>query len=98
MGPGLMSNENSQESMIKRIAEMVKSRYNKDNPNVGPFNGKEGILIDVKKEISEKFGEEMGEHARVIAEKFMEKLENSWIKEHGPQLEMTRIKELAGLK
>ena len=74
--------EGQDKSMIRKIAEIVKSRYNRDNPTVGPFNGQEGILLDVEKEISEKFGENAGSHARQMAEQFMNKLTQEWQERH----------------
>lgn len=75
--------EDKGSSMIEEIAKLVNSRYNRSNPNVGPFNGHEGILIDVEKTISEKFGEKEAEKARLIAEKFMQKLTMEWKQRHG---------------
>jgi len=94
MGKGMMPKE----SMIKEVAKIVKSFYNRDNPEVGPFRGHEGIAIDVKKSISEKFGEEAGEQAREIAEKFMEKLAQEWHQKHGKVEHdgLARLKELLG--
>jgi len=89
-------------TMIKQIAEIVKSRYNRDNPTVGPFNGQEGILLDVEKEISEKFGEKAGVQARQLAEQFMEKLTQQWHQKHGNVADghgddgLARLKELLG--
>lgn len=89
----------SKEGVIKEIAKLVKSRYNKDNPNVGPFNGKENIALDVKKEISEKFGEQLGEEAEQLAMQFMKKLSDHWTKKHG-QVDtddgLARLRELIG--
>lgn len=88
-------------SMIEEIAKLVKSRFNESNPNVGPFNGHEGILLDVEKSISEKFGEKAGQQARLIAEKYMEKLTMKWKKLHGEPVmgetdDIQRLKELVG--
>ena len=69
-------------AMIGEVARIVKSFYNKDNPNVGPFRSEEGVAIDVEKEISEKFGEEAGRKARMLAEKFMAKLTQEWAMRH----------------
>jgi hypothetical protein len=93
--------ESKQESMISEIAKLVKSRFNESNPNVGPFNGHEGILIDVEKTIAEKFGDKAGKQARTIAEKFMEKLTHKWQQRHGEQVmgetdDIQRLKELLG--
>ncbi|NBP00830.1 MAG: hypothetical protein EBU90_11985, partial [Proteobacteria bacterium] len=70
------------DSMIQEIAKIVNSFYNRSNPNVGPFRGHEGILIDVEKTISEKFGEKAGHQARMIAEKFITKLTQEWSQRH----------------
>ena len=37
-------------------------------------SGEEGIVIDVEKQISEKFGEDAGQQAGKMAEAFMKKL------------------------
>jgi len=90
-------------AVIQEVAKIVKSFYNKDNPNVGPFRGEEGIAIDVEKRISEKFGEEMGQQARALAEKYMAKLTQEWNERHGgtdmPVNQddgLARLKELLG--
>lgn len=88
-------------SMIEEIAKLVKSRFNESNPNVGPFNGHEGILLDVEKSISEKFGEKAGQQARQIAEKYMEKLTMKWQNLHGEKVmgerdDIQRLRELVG--
>jgi hypothetical protein len=89
--------------MIKEVAKIVKSFYNRDNPEVGPFRGGEGIAIDVEKQISEKFGEAVGQQARELAEKFMAKLTQEWTERHGrtdvpvDQTDgLARLKELLG--
>jgi len=75
------------DAMIQEVAKIVKSFYNRDNPNVGPFRGEEGIAIDVEKKISEKFGEKAGQQARMMAEKYMQKLTQEWSMRHkGDQL------------
>lgn len=75
------------DAMIQEVAKIVKSFYNRDNPNVGPFRGEEGIAIDVEKKISEKFGEKAGQQARMMAEKYMQKLTQEWSMRHkGNQL------------
>lgn len=91
-----------QKSVIQEVAKIVKQFYNKDNPEVGPFRGEEGILLDIEKQISEKFGEEMGHQARQVAEKFMEKLTNEWQDRHGETKGvagdgLARLKELANV-
>jgi hypothetical protein len=84
------------ESMIQEIAKLVKSRYNRDNPDVGPFNGKENIALDIKKEIAEKFGDSAGGHAETLALEFMEKLSQQWKEKHGHVEDdgLARLKEL----
>jgi len=94
--------EDKKGSMLEEIAKLINSRFNESNPTVGPFNGHEGILIDVEKTISEKFGEKAGQQARQIAEKYMQKLTMKWQQRHGDKLmgeksnEISRLKELAG--
>jgi hypothetical protein len=68
---------------------------------VGPFRGEEGIVIDVEKQISEKFGEKAGKQAGEMARAFMEKLTQEWHQKHGPidkgdGLSIGRLKELVG--
>jgi len=70
-------------SMVQEVAKIVKSFYNRDNPDVGPFRGEEGIATDVEKQIAEKFGESAGQQARQMAEQFMEKLSSEWQQRHG---------------
>jgi hypothetical protein len=86
--------------MVQEVAKIVKSFYNRDNPEVGPFRGGEGIVLDVKKSISEKFGEEAGEQAAQMAEQFMEKLTMEWQQRHGTPVNgddgLARLKELVG--
>lgn len=86
----------SKEGMIQEIAKLVKSRYNRDNPDVGPFNGKENIALDIKKEISEKFGDSAGTQAESLAMQFMEKLSQDWQQKHGNIEDdgLSRLKEL----
>jgi hypothetical protein len=88
----------TKEGMIKEIAKLVKSRYNRDNPHVGPFNGKENIALDVKKSIAEKFGDKAGEQAEGLALQFMEKLSGKWAEKHGKVGDdgLARLKELIG--
>ena len=100
MNPGTMESHDPKE-MIREVAKIVKSFYNRDNPEVGPFRGNEGIAIDVKKQISEKFGDEAGEQAAQMAEAFMEKLTNEWQERHGKSTgvaddSIARLKELVG--
>jgi hypothetical protein len=88
----------TRESVVKEVAKLVKSRYNKDNPEVGPFNGKENIALDVKKKCAEMFGDEVGEQAENLAMQFMEKLSSEWEAKHGPVQDdgLARLKELLG--
>ena len=89
-------------SMVQEVAKIVKSFYNKDNPEVGPFRGPEGIALDVEKQISEKFGEEAGQQGRQMAEMFMDKLTTEWTTRHGQTGSvdsgdgLARLKELLG--
>ena len=100
MNPGAM--EEDKGSMIKEVAKIVKSFYNESNPNVGPFRGEEGIVIDVEKQISEKFGESAGQQAGKVARAFMEKLTQEWEQKHGKVANghgddgLARLKELVG--
>lgn len=94
---GMIESEDSS-GMIREIAKCVKSYYNKDNPEVGPFRGEEGIAIEVGKKISEKFGESAGQQAEEIAKQFMEKLSKDWEHRHGKVGNdgLARLKELVG--
>jgi hypothetical protein len=88
-------------NMVKEVAKIVKSFYNRDNPEVGPFRGGEGIVLDVKKSIGEKFGEKAGEQAAQMAEQFMDKLTQEWQQRHdSAQVDsddgLARLKELVG--
>jgi hypothetical protein len=99
--PGTME-EKDPKSMVKEVAKIVKSFYNRDNPEVGPFRGQENIALDIKKKISEKFGEQAGHQAEELASKFMEKLTNEWSERHGKSisgddgLSVDRLRELLG--
>jgi hypothetical protein len=92
--------EGKEGNMVQEVAKIVKSFYNRDNPEVGPFRGGEGIVLDVKKSISEKFGEEAGEQAAQMAEQFMNKLTQEWQQRHGTPVNgddgLARLKELVG--
>ena len=93
--------ESKQGNIVQEVAKIVKSFYNRDNPEVGPFRGGEGIVLDVKKSIGEKFGEEAGEQAAQMAEQFMNKLTQEWQQRHGnAQVDsddgLARLKELVG--
>lgn len=98
--PAIMSRESKDDSkdMIKEVAKIVKSFYNRDNPEVGPFRGNEGIAIDVEKTISEKYGEAAGHQARELAEKFMAKLTQEWQERHGKTSPVDSDDGLARLK
>jgi hypothetical protein len=100
-----MDEGNDPKDMIREIAEMVKQFYNADNESVGPFHSNEGIAIDIKKQIAEKYGDEAGVQAEAISKKFMEKLTQQWQERHGsipgpaPEgdgLSINRLKELVG--
>ena len=102
--PGAMESKDPK-AMVKMIAEKVKSFYNRDNPEVGPFRGGEGIALDVEKECADQFGPEAGQQARQMAEAFMEKLTHEWEERHGKSSAMgavdaddglARLKELLG--
>ena len=94
--------EGKEGNMVQEVAKIVKSFYNRDNPEVGPFRGGEGIVLDVKKSIAEKFGDEAGEQAAQMAEQFMNKLTQEWQQRHGqsgpvePTDGLARLKELVG--
>ena len=102
--PGAMeeSEKENKGSMVQEVAKIVKSFYNRDNPEVGPFRGEEGIVIDVEKQISEKFGDEAGQQAGKMAEAFMQKLTQQWQAKHGQVANgqgddgLARLKELLG--
>ena len=89
-------------SVVQEVAKIVKSFYNRDNPDVGPFRGGEGIALDVKKQIAEKFGDEAGEQAAQMAEQFIDKLTKEWEQKHGQVANghgddgLARLKELVG--
>ena len=86
----------SREGIMKEVAKIVKSFYNADNPNVGPFRGGENITLDCKKRIEEKFGPKAGAFAEQIAGKFIEKLTMEWQHKHGNVGDdgLARLKEL----
>ena len=88
----------TRDSIVKEVAKIVKSFYNADNPNVGPFRGGEGIALDCKKQIEEKFGPKAGAFAEQMAGKFIEKLTMEWEKKHGNVGDdgLARLKELVG--
>jgi len=83
-----VSEAEDKKAVVKEVAKIVRSFYNRDNPNVGPFRGAEGIALDVEKKISEKFGDLAGQQARQVAEQFMEKLTSEWNQRHGSSSEM----------
>jgi hypothetical protein len=88
----------TREGIVKEVAKIVKSFYNADNPNVGPFRGGEGIALDCKKQIEEKFGPKAGAFAEHLAGQFMEKLTIEWEQKHGNVGDdgLARLKELVG--
>jgi hypothetical protein len=96
--------------VTKKIAEIVNRFYNRDNFDVGPFVSQERVLLDVKKEINEKFQDQIqerygkqvdiGELARQVAEAYIKKCTQEW--EHNRQQESDRdsmesILKLSGL-
>ena len=88
----------TREAVVKEVAKLVKSRFNEDNPEVGPFNGAPNIALDVKKKCAEMFGDEVGAQAEGLALEFMEKLTKKWEAQHGPVEDdgLSRLKELLG--
>lgn len=70
-------------AIIKEVAKIVNSFYNRSNESVGPFRAPENIALDCKKRISEKFGEAAGVFAENIAKEFINKLSNEWAQRHG---------------
>lgn len=92
-------------SIMKEIAETVKSFYNASNEDVGPFRSEEAVCLEVEKTISEKYGNSAGTRAGLIAKKFMEKLTKQWEMKHHKHKEelapvendgLSRLKELLG--
>jgi hypothetical protein len=101
MHKGTMEGGKKSSEMIKTIAERVKSFYNRDNPEVGPFRGEQNIATEIKKECAEKYGDQAGQQAYEMAEAFMEKLTNEWHKRHGKVdqgdgLSVDSLKEILG--
>ena len=97
--------ENEHGKMIEKISEIIKSRFNLSNENVAPFNGREGILLDVEKSCKEEFGdaisEEMLSKVRELAERYMDKLSDMWERKHGKPApgnnELSRMQQLSGM-
>lgn len=97
--------ESDHGKMIEKISEIIKSRFNLSNENVAPFNGREGILLDVEKTCKEEFGdavsEEMLGKIRELAERYMDKLSHMWERKHGRPApgndELSRMRKLAGM-
>ena len=101
MHKGTMEGGDKKSEMIKTIAERVKSFYNRDNPDVGPFRGEQNIATEIKKECADKYGDQAGEQAYQMAEAFMEKLTNEWQQkhgkvDHGDGLSVDSLKEILG--
>jgi hypothetical protein len=88
----------TREAVIREVAKLVKSRFNEDNPSVGPFNGKENIALDIKKKCAEMFGEDVADQCESLALDFMEKLSKKWEQKHGHVEDdgLARLKELLG--
>lgn len=95
-------------SLVQEIAEIVKRFFNEDNEEVAPFRSEESVCLEVEKTISEKYDEKTGQQARMLAEKFIQKLTQQWESKHGkskeelgPQdqgdgLSIGRLQELIG--
>lgn len=103
--PGQPVAEDKSKSMMQEIAETVKRFYNASNKKVGPFRSEEAVCLEVEKTIKEKYGEEAGKRAGMIAKQFIEKLTRQWeIKHHKRKEELapveddglSRLKELLG--
>jgi len=97
--------------VTKKIAEIVNRFYNRDNFEVGPFVSQERVLLDVKKEINEKFEDQIqerygkqvdiGEEARKVAEAYMKKCTAEWKQKRqaeSDQDSMESILKLSGLR
>jgi hypothetical protein len=86
----------TREAIVKEVAKLVKSRFNEDNPEVGPFNGAPNIALDVKKKCSEMFGDQVGDQCEQLALEFMEKLKQKWDEKHGSVEDdgLARLKDL----
>lgn len=74
-------------SLVQEIAEIVKRFYNEDNEEVAPFRSEESVCLEVEKTISEKYDEPTGQQARILAEKFIQKLTQQWESKHGKSKE-----------
>ncbi len=72
----------NRDEVIQEVAKIVRSFYNRDNPEVGPFRGGENIALDINKEITEKWGQSAGRVAEQLARTFMEKLTRDWEANH----------------
>ena len=103
MNPGTMESQD-RSSMIKEIAKIVKQFYNRDHEEqgLGPFpKGQEGICLEVEKRISEQYGEDAGQFARNVAEKFMQKLEQQSCQDKSRMSDnddLARLKKMANIK
>ena len=74
--PSMM--EDKHRAMIKAIAKCVKSLYNEANETVAPFRTKEGVALEVRRTIEEKFGKPAAERAEHLAREFVEHLTRKW--------------------
>lgn len=92
-------------NISREIAEIVKRFYNSSNEDVGPFRSEEAICLEVEKTLGEKYGESTGQHAGMIARKFMEKLTKQWEMKHNKSTKeltpveddgLSRLRELIG--
>ena len=94
---GLMERRSS---IIKEVARIVKKFYNRDNLDLGAFRNPEGILLDIEKTISEKFGDDVALQARQLGEKYMKKLTTERDKQIHDEDDdgLSRLKELSNIK
>ena len=95
--------DQSQGSMFEEIAKIVSGRFNKDNMQLGAFNGTENIALEVKKSVGEQFGEDAGAMAEQLALQFMKKLSqereqglHSSDSKDGGDDDMSRFRQLLG--
>lgn len=76
----------SKTNLVKEIAEIVKRFYNEDNSEVAPFRSEESVCLEVEKTIGEKYNEQIGQDARLLAEKFIQKLSKQWETKHNKSI------------
>jgi hypothetical protein len=73
--------------VVKAVKEFILSRYNADNGEVGPFMASENIITDAIKQATEKYGDQVSEYARSVAEKLIKQMTNEWEKKHHKRVE-----------